>query len=53
MPYLIFLMSSALILTIALHLRNQFRQTAHIRQRLQDARKNKTLNAVHYLRVDK
>ena len=53
MPYLIFLMSTALVLAIVLHLRNQFRQTAHIRRRLEAARTGKTLNAVHHLRVDR
>ena len=53
MPYLILFMSTALILTIAMHLRKQFRQTAHIRQRLQHARVNKSVQGMHFLRIDK
>ncbi len=53
MPYLILFMASALIFGFTLHLRKQFQQTAHIRQRLQLARSNRTLNGMHYLRNSK
>lgn len=50
MPYLILLMVSALLLAMSLHLRNQFRKTAHIRRNLQQARANRLLTGLHSLR---
>lgn len=53
MSYLILLMTGTLILSLALHLRHQFRQTAHIRQSLQHARKENRLSGMHDLRIRK
>lgn len=50
MPYLILLMLGALLFGVSLHLRNQFRKTAHIRRDLHEARANRVLTGLHALR---
>lgn len=53
MSYLFIFMTSAVVLTLALHVRQQFRQTNGVRQDLANARATNTLTGMHNLRVKK
>lgn len=50
MSYIILLMTLSLVLAMIFHLKHQYQKTAKIRQTLHEARVDKYLTGLHYLK---